>query len=248
MYNLNKKRDLEKEGVAPVGRKYLYNFDVAMYDYIIRTLKPFFREGPALELGCYKGVFTQKLSGLFSDLTAIDGSVEAVEQTREAAPRVLVKQAMIEKYSSDKKYNNIFLMHTLEHVDDAVVALKNIRTLLSDNGRLFIVVPNANALSRQIAVEMGILAETESVASWERAVGHQRTYISATLFTDISAAGLVEETSGGVFVKPLCNAQFDELGRDDKIVTPAYREACYRLSVRHPHLCASLYSVCGRGE
>ena len=248
MYGLSEERDLEREGVAPEGRKYLYNFDVAMYDYIIRTLKPFFLKGSALELGCYKGVFTRILSEHFTDLTALDGSCEAVEETvKVMGNKARVLQGMIEDsvFAPAAKAENIFLMHVLEHTNDPRKALRNIRdNLLADSGRLFVVVPNARAASRQLAVKMGLLKHVEDVAPWEAAVGHRRTYASDTLQIDVEASGLKIVEQGGIFFKPLCNAQFDALAVKGDIVTEKYREACFQLGEMYPEFCASLYAVC----
>ncbi len=47
------------------------------------------------------------------------------------------------------------MTHVLEHLDDPVKVLKRVKDeWLSDNGKFFLVCPNANAPSRQIAVKM----------------------------------------------------------------------------------------------
>ena len=246
MSSLSEERDLAAEGVAPEGRKYLYDFDKRMYGYILRTLTPFLRRGSALELGCYKGDFTELLSPLFSELTALDGCAEIAAQTRQRmGSRANVRTGWIEDTTFDRRFDNIFLMHVLEHTQDAGVALRAVRRMLSDNGRLFIVVPNAHAASRRIAVKMGIVASETSVAPWEYAVGHRRTYNLDRLELEAHAAGLTVEERGGVFFKPLANKQFDALEGSD-IVTEEYREACYQLGREYPDLCASVFLVCGK--
>ena len=108
-----------------------------------------------------------------------------------------------------------------------------------------VVVPNANAPSRQIAVQMGLIASNDAVTDAERAHGHRRTYRLDTLERDVRAAGLQVVHSGGVFFKPLANYQFDKLLGGD-VISDGYLEGCYRLGLHYPDLCASVYAVCER--
>ena len=57
---MKKKRDFDQEFDDNVGRIYAYNFDVdIMHPYMIRSFKPFFKEGTLLELGSFQGNFTR---------------------------------------------------------------------------------------------------------------------------------------------------------------------------------------------
>jgi len=53
--------------------------------------------------------------------------------------------------------------------------------------------------------------------------------------------------SGGVFFKPLANFQFDQLIGGD-VISPDYLEGCYRLGMRYPDLCATIWAMCERGD
>jgi 2-polyprenyl-3-methyl-5-hydroxy-6-metoxy-1,4-benzoquinol methylase len=134
-------------------------------------------------------------------------------------------------------------MHTLEHLDDPTFVLRRIGGWLSDTGRLFVVVPNANAPSRQIAVQMGIVPFNSAITEAERAHGHRKTYSLDTLEREVLDGGLRIVHRGGVFFKPLANYQFDALMGGD-VITPEYLEGCYRLGMHYPDLCASVYVVC----
>ena len=88
---------------------------------------------------------------------------------------------------------------------------------LSDRGRLFIVVPNADAASRQIAVQMGLIRFNDAVTDDERVHGHRKTYRLDTLERDALDAGLRIVHRGGVFFKPPPTFQFDRLMGGDVI-------------------------------
>src|SRR4029079_5520509 len=117
-------------------------------------------------------------------------------------------------------------MHTLEHVDDPILVLAKINSWLTDSGRLFLVVPNAHAASRQIAVKMGLIEHNAAVTDAEFKQGHRRTYSLDTLERDARGAGLQILHRGGVFFKALANYQFDKL-IESGIVSTAYLDGCY---------------------
>ena len=104
-------------------------------------------------------------------------------------------------------------------------------------------VPNANAASRQIAVEMGLIEAPTAVTEGEYAHGHRRTYNLSTLKADIVDAGLFATKSGGVFFKPFANFQLDQL-IGSGVIGEDYLEGCYKLGKLYPDLCASIYAIC----
>jgi 2-polyprenyl-3-methyl-5-hydroxy-6-metoxy-1,4-benzoquinol methylase len=229
------------------ARRYAYDFDGVLRGYMMRTLDPFLRPGRALELGCYTGDVTELIARRYADLTVIEASGELVEAaSRRLGARARFIHSTFETVALDQTFDAVFLMHTLEHLDDPTLVLRRIGGWLSESGRLFVVVPNANAPSRQIAVQMGLIPFNAAITDGERAHGHRRTYSLDTLERDMRDAGLRVVHRGGVFFKALANYQFDRLMGGD-VITPEYLEGCYRLGMHYPDLCASIYVVCERG-
>ena len=228
------------------ARKYAYEFDTILRRYMMRALDPFLPPGRALEMGCYLGDVTEMLAERYTDLTVIEASGElASAAQKRLGARARFLQGMFETIDVAEQFDAIFLMHTLEHLDDPVQVLRRAGGWLNDSGRLFVVVPNANAPSRQIAVQMGLIPFNSAVTDAEREHGHRRTYSLDTLERDVIGAGLRIVHRGGVFFKPLANYQFDKLAGGD-VVSDAYLEGCYRLGMHYPDLCASIYVVCDR--
>jgi hypothetical protein len=118
---------------------------------------------------------------------------------------------------------------------------------LSDGGRLFLVCPNGNAASRQIAVKMGLVTHNAAVTPAEREHGHRITYTLDTLERDARAAGLTVIHRSGIFFKALANFQWDRLLVTD-IISKEYLEGCYQLGHVYPDLCSSIFLVCEVGE
>jgi 2-polyprenyl-3-methyl-5-hydroxy-6-metoxy-1,4-benzoquinol methylase len=230
------------------ARKYAYRFDTLLRRYMMRTLDPFLPAGKALEMGCYTGDMTELIAERYADVTVIEASDELVAAAgARLEGRARFVHGTFETVEIDDRYDAIFLIHTLEHLDDPVAVLRRVNTWLTGRGRLFVVVPNANAASRQIAVRMGLVPFTDAVTDDERVHGHRKTYRLETLTRDVLDAGLRIVHSGGVFFKPLANYQFDQL-LDGGVISEAYLEGCYQLGMQYPDLCASIFLVCERGS
>lgn len=239
-------RDFNSEYQDNEARQYAYDFDYIVRRYMVRTFKPFFTNGKALELGCFEGETTKLYAEHFDDLSVIEAADDLIEIARKRVPaNVRFIHSMIEDAELEPIYDSIFLVHTLEHIDDPVAALARIRSWLSPTGRLFVVAPNANAASRQIAVKMGLIDTHQSVTEGELAHGHRCTYSLDTLENDVRRAGLTVESRGGVFFKPFANFQFDMLIKN-KVIDQAYLDGCYALGMQYPDLTASIYLVCTR--
>lgn len=243
-------RDFNKEIVDNAGRSYFYGFDYdVMHPFMLKSFEPFFNEGSLLELGSFKGHFTQRLRTRFDDLTCVEASSDAIEEAKQrVGGGVVFINALFEQVSLLKRYDNIVLTHVLEHLDDPVAVLKRINDeWLAPGGRLFLVCPNANAPSRQIAVKMGLITHNAAVTPAEAEHGHRCTYSLDTLERDAVAAGLNVVHRSGIFFKALANFQWDRLLQTD-IISKEYLEGCYQLGQQYPDLCSSIFLMCEHGD
>lgn len=247
---MNLPRNHNKELRDVSNHKYAYIFDLEiMHPFMLRSFAPFFKKGNLLELGSYKGMFTKRLLPYFKDITCVEASDEAIAIVqKELRNRVKFIHSLFETAVLPTKYDNIILTHTLEHLNDPVLILKKINNLwLSKKGRLFLVCPNANAASRQIAVKMGLISHNTAITSAEAKHGHKRTYTMETLKKDVKKSGLKVIHNSGIFFKALANFQWDRLLETD-IVSPEYLEGCYELGQQYPDLCSSIFLVCEKGK
>ena len=247
------KRDYNKElddsNVAE-NEKYSYNFDFdVMHPFMIDAFKIFFVKGNLLELGSYQGQFTEHFLKFFKDITCIEASSDAIQIAKNKfKDKINFFQSTFEEVMLPKKYDNIILTHTLEHLDDPIKILKRINAeWLSHNGRLFLVCPNANAPSRQIAVKMGLITHNTEVTAAEKKHGHRRTYNLDTLEADAVKSGLDVKYRTGIFFKALANFQWDKLLKTD-IISREYLDGCYKLGHLYPDLCSSIFILCERGN
>ena len=184
----------------------------------------------------------------FDEVTCVEASDVALEEARgKLGAKVTFVNSMFEKATLPKRYDNIVLTHVLEHLDDPVLVLKRINEeWLAEDGRFFLVCPNANAPSRQIAVKMGLITHNAAITPAEAAHGHRCTYSLDTLERDAVAAGLRVVHRSGIFFKALANFQWDRLLQTD-IITEEYLDGCYKLGQQYPDLCSSIFLMCERG-
>jgi 2-polyprenyl-3-methyl-5-hydroxy-6-metoxy-1,4-benzoquinol methylase len=242
-------RNYDSESKDALGHKYAYTFDLdVMHPFMLRSFEPFFGAGSLLELGSFRGDFTRRLTPRFADITCVEASGEAVAAARAAlGGRATFVQGTFETVSLGRTFDHVVLTHVLEHLDDPVGVLARVnREWLSESGRLFLVCPNANAASRQIAVRMGLITHNAAVTPAEQEHGHRITYSLDTLERDARAAGLKVVHRSGIFFKALANFQWDRLLTTD-IISPEYLEGCYQLGQAYPDLCSSIFLVCERG-
>jgi SAM-dependent methyltransferase len=247
---LNTSRDYNKELKDTLDRKYAYNFDFdVLHPFMLRAFEPFFIKGNLLELGSYKGIFTKRFLPYFKDITCVEVSDEAIDiAKKELGDRVKFIHSLFETACLPSKYDNIVLTHVLEHLDDPIPVLKRINDeWLSEKGRFFLVCPNANAPSRQIAVKMCLISHNAAVTPAEKEHGHRITYTLDTLERDAKKAGLKVVHRSGIFFKALANFQWDRLLETD-IISPEYLEGCYQLGQQYPDLCSSIFLMCEKGK
>jgi 2-polyprenyl-3-methyl-5-hydroxy-6-metoxy-1,4-benzoquinol methylase len=247
---MEKTRNYDVEILDTADHKYAYGFDFdVMHPFMMRSFEPFFRSGSLLELGSFKGDFTRRLIERFDDVTCVEASEAAINEAQnKLGNKPIYIHSLFEEVSLPKRYDNIVLTHVLEHIDDPVRVLKRINyEWLADGGRFFLVCPNANAPSRQIAVKMGLISHNSAVSVSELEHGHRCTYTLDTLERDAVAAGLNVICRSGIFFKALANFQWDRLLQTN-IISKEYLEGCYKLGHQYPDLCSSIFILCEAGQ
>ena len=250
LMELQIQRNYNQELKDTADHKYAYNFDFdIIHPYMIESFKPFFTKGSCLELGSFKGDFTKHLLPYFSDITCVEASDEAIIIAKNnLGNEINYVNSLFENTVLPKKYDNIILTHVLEHIDNDVELLKKINDeWLSEDGKLFLVCPNANAPSRQIAVKMGLISHNSAITPSEAEHGHRITYTLDTLERDASLGGLNTIHRSGIFFKALANFQWDRLLQTD-IISKEYLDGCYKLGQQYPDLCSSIVLICKKGK
>ena len=222
--------------------------DRAIRELIARTFAPYLSPSDrALQLGFSEGIDTELLTALVGALDVVEGSrLFHDDLAARALPKVRPILSMFEDFAlpaGEAPYDAVFAVYVLEHVAEPAAVLAMARRVLRPGGRLFVVVPNARALSRQLAVHMGLLGHVHELTRHDHNHGHRRVYDRPSFNRDLEDAGFHMIAQGGVMLKILADFQLDKL-MELGILGAAQIDGLYRLGLEHPDLCGSLFSVC----
>jgi 2-polyprenyl-3-methyl-5-hydroxy-6-metoxy-1,4-benzoquinol methylase len=213
------------------------DFDKRLIRFRFETLKPHFIGPRGLELGPAEGEMTQFLVNEFESLTIVEGASELLARIPERSNLQKV-HSLFEEFEPEGFFNSIVMEHVLEHVENPVCLLKQVKQWMEPEGKLFLGVPNGNSIHRLVAVKMGLLDYPCQLNSRDHLLGHRRVYTPETFRKDIEAAGLVAETIGGVYFKPLSNKQIQD-NWDESMI-----QGFYELGKDFPEIAGELYAIC----
>ena len=215
-----------------------------MRELVVRTFAPHIRGGVALELGCSDGYMTEMLASRVDHLDVVDGSRSFLaEAEKRGLPNVAYTYSLFEQFETSTKYDYVFASFIFEHVLDPQLVFAMIRRVLKPDGRLFLVVPNARALSRQLALHMGLIEDLKALTENDLVNGHRRVYDRVFLNREIRTAGFEPIVEGGLMLKILADFQLDRL-IDDEFLQQPQIDGLYKLGFEYPDLCGALFSIC----
>ena len=210
----------------------------------VEVFQRYLAGGKALELGCEIGYMSELIAPVVDQLDIVDASHSFLEQVkRRAIPNARYFCSLFEEFQPDCQYDAVFASHVLEHLFDVQRVLSLVTESLTATGRFFVAVPNARAMSRQLARHMGIIDSLYELTENDLRGGHRRVYDHMTLRRELEAAGLEIITQGGIFFKPFADFQLDQL-LDMGFLGDAQIEGLRKLGDEYPDMCADIYAVC----
>jgi trans-aconitate methyltransferase len=230
----------ERERVESISQWYLADqleIDRMLIRYRYQSLKPFFLGSKALELGPAEGEMTRLLLQDFEHLTVVDGSSLLLQQIPDS-PNLTKIHSLFETFEPKQRYHTVILEHILEHVEHPIQLLERAKIWGGGGSRILVGVPNANSIHRLVAEKMGLLQNRFALNERDIALGHRRVYSLDLLQEHILQAGLNIIALGGVFFKPLSNAQIQAYW------TPEMIHGFYELGKDFPEYAAEIFVVC----
>ena len=219
--------------------------DNVMRELSLRTFDPYIQATwDCLQLGYSAGVDADLLRVRVKSLDIVEGCAAFVAAGRaQSYENVAFHRCLFEEFATDKKYDAVFALYVLEHVFNVPELLLMIKSILKPQGLLFVVVPNARALSRQLALHMGILTDLKALTKNDHSHGHRRVYDRVLLNKDLNAGDFQTIAQGGILLKPLADFQMSSLLQQG-ILTQQHVDGLYTLGLEYPDLCSALFSVC----
>jgi glycosyltransferase involved in cell wall biosynthesis len=149
--------------------------------WMAETIKPFVGER-VLEIGAGTGNLTENLvpRGFYMASDVNSQYLSRLEKLRQTRPYLHVQRtdaAQPETYPAEQ-FDTVVCLNVVEHLQDDVAALRNIRNALDEHGRAIILVPNGPAL----------------FGSLDTVLGHYRRYTREQLIHACEEAGFRVQT------------------------------------------------------
>ena len=240
----------EKKLIEGYASNYITSNDSSqqrlMRELEIRTFKPYMNKGRALELGCEIGYMSELIAPLVEHLDIVDGSEEFIRQTKQRnIPNANFFCSLFEEFKPQHQYDSIFASHILEHLFDVPAVLEVVRKALKPDGCFIVAVPNARALSRQLARHMGLIESLYELTPNDLRGGHRRVYDRVSLNRELEGSGFEIIAQGGILFKFLADFQMDKM-IDSGILGKEQCEGLYKLGHEYPDMCADIYAIAKR--
>lgn len=236
---------LDKHVAAYQGDN-LYDFDneILLTWYPRRVLKLAAHARSLLELGLGHGYATDILSRHFERHVVLDGSPAVIDnfRARHADCKAEIVETWFETYVTDERFDVIVIGFILEHVDDPLLILRRFREFLIPGGRMFLAVPNGEALNRRLGHLAGFLDDLHALSANDRLLGHKRYYTVESLRADVINAGCGVDRLEGIYLKPFTTQQIVSLQLDRKVI-----DALCVVGIDYPELsCGLLAEISSR--
>ncbi len=145
--------------------------------------------------------------------------------------RLSLTHTYFEDFDTNEKYDVIEMGFVLEHVDDPALIIQKFKEFLAPNGKMFISVPNARSLHRQIGFEAGLMESMYQLSDYDRQLGHKRYFDLDQLSKMVIDADLQIDNTIGLLLKPITAGQIKQLNWDKNIV-----DALVKLGDQYPDL------------
>jgi 2-polyprenyl-3-methyl-5-hydroxy-6-metoxy-1,4-benzoquinol methylase len=196
----------------------------------------YIKTGNILNVGLGYGVWDEMLATCESHVVGLDNNSELVSHFSKKYPSIQYVISDVYAYRPRVRFDTIIASHFLEHVSRPGELLKLFASWLAPEGRILIIVPNAESIHRRIGVQMGILKGVADLSESDTKLGHLRVYSEESLREEIEKSGLQVQEIGGTTFKALSNAQLAAFPR-------SYVEACAKLGKETGRSAAQIFAV-----
>lgn len=190
-----------------------------------------------LECGLGHGYTSNIFQQFFDRHVILDADEKIIKNFKNKYPmcKSEIVKTYFEDFESDEKFDNVVLGFILEHVDSPVDILKKYKRFKKRDGKMFLTVPNAEALNRRIGYKANMLQDIWQLSDNDRKLGHKRYYSIESIERECKKSGLEIIRVEGLFLKPLTTKQLISL----KLSTKVFEALC-DVGREYPELCVGL--------
>lgn len=191
----------------------------------------------AIEIGCGNGYSTERLYPLFKHYEVVEASARNIKLlSKRMGKEVLCHNMLLSDYKAGKQFDNVIFLNIIEHVDDPIRSLREVRDILAKTGKVYISAPNYMTLNRRAGYLMGLLKNMDDLAPKDHRVGHRRLYTVEMMEDHCIQAGLKVVAMKGIYLKPFPENMMIKFGLETV-------KAFYALGEDIPQYCACLFAV-----
>lgn len=167
--------------------KKIVNEDDYTHGPLVKLIRPIVKKGNLniLDIGCGTGSLSVYLAHMKNQVLGIDISERAIAGSRQYAKKVNVDKnatfvvGVLEDLDRSKKFDCVFAIEVIEHVDNDEKFLEEIAKRIKTNGKLILSTPSRNAPLFRIGFLNG----------FEKRVGHLRRYLSQEIESLLRKSG-----------------------------------------------------------
>ena len=196
-------------------------FHSKLLEYSVEKIKPFYSSGNCLVCGpSIKGEIEKDLPDYYDRIICIDKDEDILNTFKDnvKSDKFELMIDNLEALDLDRltniKFDTILVLHILEHLNNPINFLKTFKSLLTINGKIIIIVPNAESLHRCLGVKMGIINNIYDLSEEDIRIEHKRIYSMYSLELTIKEAGLELYNISGILLKPFHNALMQTLSNE----------------------------------
>jgi len=179
-------------------------------------------------------ILSNELLHSVKEYVILEGSemiIRTFKIKEEFSGKISVIHTYFEEYTTNKKFDIIEVGFVLEHVDNPQLLLDTFKKYLSETGSMFVAVPNARSLHRQIGYGAGLINDLYELGPYDLQLGHKRYFDKESLSEMVEKAGLKIKSTKGLLLKPITTQQINQLGWDKNIV-----DALLKLGDNYPDI------------
>lgn len=228
------KNDLDKHIKAYEGQsQYDFDNDILLNWYPQRIVQLTKDAKSILELGLGHGTTIKIFTKHFSRHVVLEGSPAVIDNFRKQCsdcPAQII-ETYFENFVSDERFDVIVMGFVLEHVDNPSEIIAHFKDFLKPNGKMFLAVPNAEALNRRLGHLADMLPDIHKLSESDFIQGHKRYYTVKSLTEEVRNAGFEIERMEGIYLKPFTTKQMISLNFNTNIL-----DALCKIGVDYPEL------------
>jgi len=142
-----------------------------------------------LEIGSGYGFFLEEMKKSGYDITGLEVSKERRNISKKVTKAKILDKNLMEKNVDFGKFDVIVFFHVLEHISDSVSFLKNLKKILTENGRIIIEVPNYNDFQIDL---------NDAYRKWHFQRAHIHYFTPKTLKKILQKSGFKNITINGI--------------------------------------------------